>query len=66
MPDTRFAGRTVLVFGAAGALGAGLASAFAAAGASVTGVDLAPPAGARRLDGVSYRARRRGARRAVR
>ncbi len=56
MPDTRFAGRTVLVFGAAGALGAGLASAFAAAGASVTGVDLAPPAGARRLDGVSYHA----------
>ena len=29
MPDRRFADRTVMVFGAAGALGAGLAAAFA-------------------------------------
>jgi NAD(P)-dependent dehydrogenase (short-subunit alcohol dehydrogenase family) len=54
MPDTGFAGRTVLVIGAAGALGAGLVSAFAAAGAGVTGVDKGPPAADRRLDGVRY------------
>jgi NAD(P)-dependent dehydrogenase (short-subunit alcohol dehydrogenase family) len=48
------AGREVLVFGAAGALGAGVAAAFAATGASVTGVDRAEPDAARRLDGVRY------------
>jgi NAD(P)-dependent dehydrogenase (short-subunit alcohol dehydrogenase family) len=55
MPEVGFDGRTVLVFGAAGALGAGLAAAFAEAGASVTGVDRAEPQGDRRLDGVRYR-----------
>jgi len=56
MPDRRFADRTVMVFGAAGALGAGLVSAFAAEGAAVTGVDRAVPTGNRRLDGAQYRA----------
>jgi NAD(P)-dependent dehydrogenase (short-subunit alcohol dehydrogenase family) len=55
MPEVGFDGRSVLVFGAAGALGAGLAAAFAEAGASVTGVDRAEPQGERRLDGVRYR-----------
>src|SRR5215831_7603950 len=49
-------GRAVLVFGAAGALGAGVAEAFAAAGASVTGVDRTEPGGDRRLVGVRYQA----------
>jgi NAD(P)-dependent dehydrogenase (short-subunit alcohol dehydrogenase family) len=49
-------GQPVLVFGAAGALGGGVAAAFAAAGASVTGVDRAEPQGDRRLAGVEYRA----------
>src|SRR5262245_61040198 len=39
-----FQGRAVLVFGASGALGSGVATAFAAAGAMVTGADKAPPA----------------------
>jgi NAD(P)-dependent dehydrogenase (short-subunit alcohol dehydrogenase family) len=52
--DDGLAGRPVLVLGAAGALGAGVASAFAAAGASVTGADRAAPAAERRIDGVSY------------
>lgn len=56
MPDTDFAGRTVFVIGAAGALGAGLVTAFTEAGARVTGVDKVVPAAARRLDGVSYHA----------
>jgi NAD(P)-dependent dehydrogenase (short-subunit alcohol dehydrogenase family) len=56
MQDVRFDGRPVLVFGAAGALGGGVAAAFAAVGASVTGVDRAEPSGDRRLDGVRYRA----------
>jgi len=56
MEDVSFAGRAVLVFGAAGALGAGVAEAFAAAGASVTGVDRAEPSGNRRLAGVRYQA----------
>jgi len=55
MPDSGYAGRAVLVFGAAGALGGGLAEAFAKAGAQVTGADRHLPAGGRRLDGVSYR-----------
>jgi NAD(P)-dependent dehydrogenase (short-subunit alcohol dehydrogenase family) len=41
--DEGFNGRDVLVFGAAGALGAGVAMAFAAAGATVTGADRAIP-----------------------
>jgi NAD(P)-dependent dehydrogenase (short-subunit alcohol dehydrogenase family) len=56
MQDVDFAGRPVLVFGAAGALGAGVAAAFAAAGASVTGVDRVEPQGDRRLAGVGYQA----------
>ena len=55
MRDVSFDGRAVLVFGAAGALGAGVAAAFAEAGASVTGVDRVEPAGERRLAGVGYR-----------
>jgi NAD(P)-dependent dehydrogenase (short-subunit alcohol dehydrogenase family) len=54
--DDSLAGRAVLVFGAAGALGAGVAEAFAAAGAEVTGVDRAEPPEDRRLKGVSYAA----------
>jgi NAD(P)-dependent dehydrogenase (short-subunit alcohol dehydrogenase family) len=56
MPGGRFADRTVMVFGAAGALGGGLASAFAAEGAALTGVDRAVPAQDRRLAGASYHA----------
>ena len=56
MPDTDFAGRTVIVFGAAGALGAGLITAFTEAGARVGGVDKALPAPDRQQDGVSYHA----------
>jgi NAD(P)-dependent dehydrogenase (short-subunit alcohol dehydrogenase family) len=56
MPDRRFADRTVMVFGAAGALGAGLASAFAREGADVIGVDRAVPAGDRHLGGARYHA----------
>jgi len=54
MSDDSLAGRRVLVFGAAGALGAGVAEAFRAAGAEVTGVDRAEPPDTRRLDGVRY------------
>ncbi len=56
MPDRRFADRTVMVFGAAGALGAGLAAAFAREGADVIGADRTVPAGDRRLDGARYHA----------
>jgi NAD(P)-dependent dehydrogenase (short-subunit alcohol dehydrogenase family) len=49
-------GRAVLVFGASGALGGGVAAAFAGAGASVTGADRALPAGDAALDAVSYEA----------
>ena len=56
MPDMGFAGQAVMVFGATGALGAGLASAFMAEGAAVTGVDRSEPTGDGRLDGVGYRA----------
>jgi NAD(P)-dependent dehydrogenase (short-subunit alcohol dehydrogenase family) len=56
MPDRHFVGRTVMVFGAAGALGAGLTGAFEAEGATVTGVDRTVPAGDRQLHGVSYHA----------
>jgi NAD(P)-dependent dehydrogenase (short-subunit alcohol dehydrogenase family) len=54
--EESLAGRAVLVFGATGALGAGVAEAFAAAGAAVTGVDRAEPSGDRRLAGVRYAA----------
>jgi NAD(P)-dependent dehydrogenase (short-subunit alcohol dehydrogenase family) len=56
MQEDSLAGRTVLVFGAAGALGSGVAEAFREAGAEVTGVDRVEPAEARRLPGVSYAA----------
>jgi NAD(P)-dependent dehydrogenase (short-subunit alcohol dehydrogenase family) len=56
MQDEDFADRLVLVFGAGGALGAGVAAAFTAAGASVTGVDKAESAENRRLAGVRYEA----------
>jgi len=56
MQDRSFANRTVLMFGAAGALGAGVAAAFSAAGASVTGVDRVQPEDGRRLAGVGYEA----------
>jgi NAD(P)-dependent dehydrogenase (short-subunit alcohol dehydrogenase family) len=56
MPDKGYAGRDVLVFGAAGALGAGVATAFANAGATVTGIDQAEPPADRRLTGISYEA----------
>lgn len=55
MPHDSFTGRTVLLFGAGGALGHGLAEAFADAGASVTGVDKFEPHADRKLPGVSYR-----------
>ena len=54
MAQMDYAGRAVLVFGAAGALGAGLAAAFTQAGASVTGADRHLPSQERLLDGVSY------------
>ena len=54
MAEGSFKGRTVLVFGAAGALGNGVAEAFDAEGASVVGVDRVEPAGERRLSGVRY------------
>jgi NAD(P)-dependent dehydrogenase (short-subunit alcohol dehydrogenase family) len=49
-------GRPVLIFGAGGALGAGVAEAFAAAGADVTGADKIVPPASRRLNGVRYEA----------
>jgi NAD(P)-dependent dehydrogenase (short-subunit alcohol dehydrogenase family) len=52
--DGGFAGRPVLVFGGGGALGAGVAAAFAAAGAQVTAVDKSLPRDDRRLEGVEY------------
>ncbi len=54
--DEELAGRPVLVFGAAGALGNGVAAAFADAGAVVTGADRAEPPPGRQLAGVSYAA----------
>jgi NAD(P)-dependent dehydrogenase (short-subunit alcohol dehydrogenase family) len=54
MPDSGYAGRTVLVFGAAGALGGGLAEAFTLAGANVTGADRHLPRPPHRIDGVRY------------
>ncbi len=56
MIDGGLTGRGVLVFGAAGALGAGVAAAFAAAGAVVLAADRVTPAAEHRLAGVSYQA----------
>jgi len=54
MAEHNYADRSVLIFGAAGALGVGLAAAFAAASAAVTGVVRTQPAGDRRLERISY------------
>jgi NAD(P)-dependent dehydrogenase (short-subunit alcohol dehydrogenase family) len=50
------AGRSVLVFGAGGALGAGVAAALAGAGAVVVGADKVAPPSSRRLEGIRYEA----------
>ena len=50
-----FKDRAVLVFGASGSLGHGVAEAFAGAGASVTGVDRFEPHAGRQVPGVGYR-----------
>jgi NAD(P)-dependent dehydrogenase (short-subunit alcohol dehydrogenase family) len=52
--DEDYAGRPVVVFGATGALGHGVAAAFAHAGASVTVGDRAEPPADRQLAGVRY------------
>ncbi len=51
-----YAGRPVVVFGATGALGHGVAAAFAQAGAAVTGADRAEPPADRKLPGVQWAA----------
>lgn len=56
MVDGGLAGRSVLVFGAAGALGAGVAAAFADLGAAVLGADRVAPAVEHELSGVRYQA----------
>jgi NAD(P)-dependent dehydrogenase (short-subunit alcohol dehydrogenase family) len=56
MQDSAFADRTVVVVGAAGTLGDGVAAAFQAAGATVTGVDKSVPDLARQRPGVRYQA----------
>jgi len=56
MAEHNYAGRSVLIFGAAGALGVGVAAGFAAAGAAVTGVGKTQPTGDRRLEGINYEA----------
>jgi NAD(P)-dependent dehydrogenase (short-subunit alcohol dehydrogenase family) len=48
--------KTVLVTGAAGALGGGLVHAFADAGAAVVGLDRVTPGADRAVSGVDYRA----------
>ena len=53
--EAGYEGRPVVIFGAAGALGHGLAAAFAEAGAAVTGVDKGEPGTGRTLPGVRYR-----------
>jgi NAD(P)-dependent dehydrogenase (short-subunit alcohol dehydrogenase family) len=52
--DPGLSGRDVVVFGAAGALGAGVAAAFADVGAVVVGADNRLPAAEHQLAGVSY------------
>ena len=54
MVDTGLSRREVVVFGAAGALGTGVAAAFADAGAVVVGADRVTPPAERQLSGVSY------------
>src|SRR5258708_6405396 len=55
MDEQRYGGRGVLMCGAGGGLGVGVTAAFAAAGASVTGVHKTQPAVERRLEGISYK-----------
>jgi NAD(P)-dependent dehydrogenase (short-subunit alcohol dehydrogenase family) len=52
--DTCLSRRDVVVFGAAGALGTGVAAAFADAGAVVVGADRVVPPVEHQLSGVSY------------
>jgi len=54
--DQELAGRPVVVFGATGALGHGIAAAFVEAGAAVTGADRAEPSADRQLAEVRYAA----------
>jgi NAD(P)-dependent dehydrogenase (short-subunit alcohol dehydrogenase family) len=49
-----YTGRTVVLTGSSGALGAGLASAFVEAGAEVVGIDRMAPDGRAVVDGVRY------------
>jgi NAD(P)-dependent dehydrogenase (short-subunit alcohol dehydrogenase family) len=56
MANSDIADRAVLVFGAGGALGAGIARAFADAGAMVTGADKVAPPASRRIEDVKYEA----------
>ena len=56
MQEGGIAGRQVLVFGAGGALGSGVAAALTAGGALVTGADKVAPPASRRLEGVRYEA----------
>ena len=56
MPDAPFEGRSVVVFGADGALGGGLITAFAEAGATVVGAGRHEPPAARRMAGADYHA----------
>jgi NAD(P)-dependent dehydrogenase (short-subunit alcohol dehydrogenase family) len=54
--DSGLSRRDVVVFGAAGALGSGVAAAFADAGAMVVGADRRRPAAEHQLSGVAYEA----------
>jgi NAD(P)-dependent dehydrogenase (short-subunit alcohol dehydrogenase family) len=51
---TDFTGRTVVITGASGALGAGLATTFTEAGAQVVGVDRVAPDDRAAVEGVRY------------
>jgi NAD(P)-dependent dehydrogenase (short-subunit alcohol dehydrogenase family) len=53
--ELSFSDLPVMVFGAGGALGNGVAQAFVEAGAVVTGIDKFEPHPERRLEGVTYR-----------
>ena len=54
MADNGLSGRNVLVFGAAGALGAGVAGAFAESDAVVLGADRVRPAPEHRIPDIAY------------
>lgn len=56
MAEQAYTGRIVMVFGAGGALGSGVAASFAAAGARVIGVDRTMPPPDRQLAGITYAA----------